>query len=184
MSSIVKIILTKVIIALFFGYLLMFISKKFFKKQQTELATYREKHGHDCSEAGRGIIHEVIIRTATTMVIVLVITVILELIMDTVGEDILKSIMMDVPVLGEAIAGFVGLIPNCAASILITELYLSEVIGDGAMLSGLLVSAGVGLLVLFRENKNIKENLIILVVLYVLSLLAGLIISALGIRFI
>lgn len=183
-TSIIKIILVKIGIALIFGYLLMFITKKFFKKQQGELAAYREEHGHDCSEDGHGIIQEVIIRTATTMAIVLVITVILELIMDTMGEEILKSLMMDVPVLGEAVAGLVGLIPNCAASILITELYLAGVIGDGAMMSGLLVSAGVGLLVLFRENKNIKENLIVLGVLYVLSLGAGLLISALGIRFI
>ena len=183
-SAIIKIIVVKVVIALVFGYLLTLITKKFFRKQQIELAEYREEHGHDCSEDGHGIIAEVLIRSGKTLAIVLIITVMLELIMDTVGEDILKSVMMDVPVLGEVVSGLVGLIPNCAASILITELYISGVIGDGAMMSGLLVSAGVGLLVLFRENKNIKENLIILAVLYVLSLASGLVISALGIRFI
>ena len=183
-SAIAKIIIVKILIALVFGYLITFVAGKFFKKQQTALDEYREEYGHDCSEDGHGIIQEVLIRTAKTMAIILVITVILELVLETVGEDILKSIMMDVPVLGEALAGLVGLIPNCAASILITELYLSGVIGSGAMMSGLLVSAGVGLLVLFRENKNVKENIMILAVLYVLSLGAGLIISALGITFI
>lgn len=183
-SAIAKIIIVKILIALVFGYLITFVAGKFFKKQQTALDEYREEYGHDCSEDGHGIIQEVLIRTAKTMAIILVITVILELVLETVGEDILKSIMMDVPVLGEALAGLVGLIPNCAASILITELYLSGVIGSGAMMSGLLVSAGVGLLVLFRENKNVKENIMILAVLYILSLGAGLIISALGITFI
>ena len=183
-AAIAKIIVVKIIIALIFGYLLTFITKKYFKKQQTELAEYRDEHGHDCSDDGHGIAAEVLIRTGKTMVIIIVITVMLELILETVGEDILKSVMMDVPLIGEAIAGLVGLIPNCAASILITELYLTGVIGDGAMMSGLLVSAGVGLLVLFRENKNVKENLIILAILYGLSLIAGLIVSAIGIRFI
>ncbi|MBO4235321.1 MAG: arsenic efflux protein [Firmicutes bacterium] len=183
-TSIAKIIIVKIVIALIFGYIIHFLSGRFFKKQQSALAEYREEHGHDCSEDGHGIIEEVLIRTGKTLAIVLVITVILEFVLDTVGEDILKSVMMDVPVLGEALAGLVGLIPNCAASILITELYVSGVIGSGAMMSGLLVSAGVGLLVLFKENKNVKENIMIIAVLYVLSLLAGLVISWTGISFI
>ena len=182
--SIARIIIVKIVIALIFGYLITFVFGRFFAKQESALNEYREQHGHDCSEDGHGIIQEVLIRTVKTMLIVLAVTFVLELVLETVGEDMLKSIMMDLPVLGEAIAGLVGLVPNCAASILITELYLSGVIGDGAMMSGLLVSAGVGLLVLFRENKNVKENLIILAVLYVLSLLAGLVVSAMGISFI
>lgn len=182
--SVIKILLAKILIALFFGYLITFISKRFFKKQQISLDEYRARHGHDCSEDGHGIIQEVIIRTVKTLLIVLVITIALELVLETVGEDALRSAMTNVPVLGEALSGIIGLIPNCAASILITELYLSGVIGSGAMMSGLLVSAGIGILVLFRENKNIKENLFIIGILYLFSVTAGFIISFMGISFI
>ncbi len=86
-------------------------------------------------------------------------------------------------VLGELLAGLVGLIPNCGASIAISKLYLEGVIGAGAMMSGLFVSAGTGLLVLFEENRNLKENLTVILILYVLGVAWGLLISAAGIRF-
>ena len=95
----------------------------------------------------------------------------------------MESILRDIPVLGELIAAAVGLIPNCASSILISHLYLSGVISPGAMMSGLLVSAGVGVLVLFEENRNIKENLSILGILYVISVIWGMLIQAVGFTF-
>ena len=73
-----------------------------------------------------------------------------------------------------------GLIPNCAASVAITQLYLEGIIGAGAMMSGLLVSAGVGLLILFRENRSMRENGALL---YGLSILWGTLIELLGITF-
>ena len=76
-----------------------------------------------------------------------------------------------------------GLIPNCAASVAITQLYLEGIIGAGAMMSGLLVSAGVGLLILFRENRSMRENGAIAALLYGLSILWGTLIELLGITF-
>lgn len=75
-------------------------------------------------------------------------------------------VFQNIPVVGEMIAALVGLIPNCASSVVITELYLSGIIGAGAMMSGLLVNAGVGLLVLFRLNRNWKQNAGIMAALY------------------
>ncbi len=69
-----------------------------------------------------------------------------------IGEESLSALFSDIPVLGEAAAGLVGLIPNCAASVAITQLYLEGIIGSGPMMSGLLVSAGMGLLVLFEKT--------------------------------
>ena len=79
------------------------------------------------------------------------------------------------------LAGLVGLVPNCAASVVITELYLKNVISLGAMMSGLLVGAGVGLLVLFKINDNIKENLKITALLYTIGAVAGILIEFSGI---
>ena len=84
---------------------------------------------------------------------------------------------------GEAVAALVGLIPNCAASVVITQLYLDGIIGPGPMMSGLLVSAGMGLLVLFKENRHRHENLIIAGLLYGVSVAWGVVIEVLGITF-
>ncbi|MEG2458377.1 MAG: putative manganese transporter [Raoultibacter sp.] len=100
-----------------------------------------------------------------------------------VGEEAIASFMAAQPLLSVFASALVGLIPNCAASVVITELYLAGTLGAGAMMAGLLVSAGVGLLVLFRTNRNLRENLVILLVLYFIGVAWGLIITALGIRF-
>ena len=89
----------------------------------------------------------------------------------------LADFLLNRPVLGPVLAGVVGLIPNCAASVTITQLYISGVISLGAMMSGLLVGAGVGLLVLFRVNPDKKENLKIVGILYVIGVLAGIVIN-------
>ena len=85
--------------------------------------------------------------------------------------------------MGELIAAVVGLIPNCASSVVITQLYLDHIIGAGAMMSGLLVNAGVGLLVLFRLNRDRKQNLKIVGTLYTLGVFWGIIIELAGIVF-
>ena len=85
--------------------------------------------------------------------------------------------------MGELIAAVVGLIPNCASSVVITQLYLDHIIGAGAMMSGLLVNAGVGLLVLFRLNRDRKQNLKIVGTLYTLGVFWGIIIEFAGIVF-
>ena len=92
------------------------------------------------------------------------------------GEDVLAGLNLNRPVLGPVLAGLVGLLPNCAASVTITQLYISGVISLGAMMSGLLVGAGVGLLVLFRVNPDKKKNLKIVGILYVIGVLAGIVI--------
>ena len=78
-------------------------------------------------------------------------------------------------------AGLVGLIPNCAASVIITQLYLEGLMGLGAMMSGLLAGTGVGLLVLFKVNDGLKENIRITVLLYAVGVLSGILIDLLGI---
>ena len=83
--------------------------------------------------------------------------------------------------IGQFLAGLIGLIPNCAASVVITTLYMEGAMSGGAMMSGLLVGAGIGLLVLFRTNRRLKENLQLTGILYVCGVLGGLIVDALHI---
>ena len=93
------------------------------------------------------------------------------------GEVVLAGLILNRKVLGPVLAGLVGLIPNCAGSVAITQLYMEGVIGTGAMLSGLLTGTGVGLLVLFRVNHDRKENLMILGLLYCIGVLVGIVVG-------
>lgn len=98
------------------------------------------------------------------------------------GEDTLKNFMSGAGVLEPIISSLIGLIPNCASSVIITELYLSEIITFGSLIAGLLVNAGAGLLMLFRINKNIKENVKIIGLLYILGAVTGIVINLIGIK--
>ena len=90
------------------------------------------------------------------------------------GADLLQQVSMENPVLSCFVAAVVGLIPNCAVSVALTELYLNGMLGTSAMLAGLLSGSGVGLLVLFRTNRHIKENLLILAIVYLCGAFGGL----------
>lgn len=98
-----------------------------------------------------------------------------------IGEENLGGLVVNLPVVGELLAGLVGLIPNCAASVVITQLYLEGVIGVGPMMSGLLVGAGIGLVVLFKSNRGVKRNLSIAGILYLIGVFAGIVIDLLGV---
>ena len=87
---------------------------------------------------------------------------------------------LQIPILGEVISGLVGLIPNCSASVILTQLYLDGYINLSTLLSGSFVNGGVGILVLFRTNENIKQNIYIVVMLYCCGVLGGLISNLLG----
>lgn len=124
-----------------------------------------------------------VVRTLQVFFFILVICIIIECTVDALGQDAISGLFQNVPVVGELIAALVGLIPNCAPSVIITQLYLEGVIGAGPMMSGLLSGAGVGILVLFRENHHWKQNLLVVLILYVVSVFWGVAIELLGITF-
>ena len=137
-------------------------------------------HIHDICEqehchCEKGIFRSAISHTAQIALFILLITFLLNLALHFAGEDALARLVLNRPVLGPLLAGLVGLIPNCAGSVVITQLYLEGVIGTGAVMAGLLSGSGVGLLVLFRVNHNKKENLTILGLLYGTGVLAGIV---------
>ena len=114
---------------------------------------------------------------------ILIISLILNLLIGAVGQQQLASFISTKPILGPVLAGLVGLIPNCASSVVLTQLYLEGVLGAGAMIGGLLAGQGVGLLVLYRVNDNLKENIRITILLYVIGVAVGIITEMLGIAF-
>lgn len=132
---------------------------------------------HEHCHCEEGVFRSAFKHTIQITFFVLAVNVFLNLAVELVGEDVLGGLLFNQPVLGEVLAGLVGLIPNCASSVMITELYLEGMLGFGPMISGLLVGSGVGILVLFRVNKNLRENLKILGLLYGIGVLCGMLLG-------
>ncbi|MCC8136897.1 MAG: arsenic efflux protein [Clostridiales bacterium] len=129
-----------------------------------------QDHCH-CEE--QGILRASLYHTAQTGAFILLISLALGFGMDWFENTAFSRGLFALPGVQAALAALIGMIPNCAASVLITELYLEGVLDIGALFAGLLCGAGTGLLVLYRENDNRKENLILTVTLYVSGLFAG-----------
>lgn len=177
--TILKILAVKVIIAMCAGFLVDFVL--FRKKNEgMEIEHLCEQHHCHCE---KGILKSAIHHTVEIFIYVFFISLALHLVIHFIGEDVLANVILNRPVVGEALAGLVGLIPNCAASVVITQLYLEGLIGAGAMMSGLLVGAGVGILVLLRVNDKGKENLQIIGLLYIIGVVSGILIELSGIVF-
>ena len=135
------------------------------------------------SSSWKDILISALKHTLQVTIIVYIISFALVAVMELAGEDAITNYLVTNP--GVAIFGsaLVGLIPNCGASVVITQLYLDGMLGTGAMISGLLVSAGVGILVLFSENHRLRQNIFILVGLLVIGVAWGSLFELLGITF-
>lgn len=185
LSTMWHILLTKAFIGVITGFFIDGIVRLTRKKSKT-------KHIHDlceaehcgCDEKEEGnIFHAALVHTLHIVFFIFIIGFVLTFLVEGLGKDAIAQLLTNKPVLGVLIAGIIGLIPNCAASVTITQLYLSGLLGAGQMMAGLLVGAGVGLLVLFRTNDHVKENLHIMTILYICGVAWGILIESLGIVF-
>ena len=140
----------------------------------------REVHVHDLCEHShcgcgehKGILVPALIHTAEIFFFIVVISGAVELSMHYFGEDSLMKLRLTKPFFGEALAGLLGLIPNCAVSVVGAELYCQGAMSPGALMASSFTGSGLGLLVLFRTNRNLRENLAILVTVYAVGTLLG-----------
>lgn len=140
-------------------------------------------HHHHHPKGFMGIAMPALHHTVQITGFIFFITLIITLLVEGIGAEALGHFLSGKPIVGVFLAGVVGLIPNCAASVSITQLYLMGILNAGQMMAGLLVGAGVGLLVLFRTNDHPNENLRITIMLYGLGVFWGLVIEYLGIVF-
>lgn len=175
-KTIVMILAIKVGIAIVVGMIVDLIFRKKVEENSKEEIhkLCDEEHCH-CEE--QGIIKSSIKHTLQIFVYILIISIILNLIIHFVGEDNIAKLVLNVPVLGPIISCLIGLIPNCASSVILTQVYLENIISMGSMISGLLVNSGIGILVLFRVNKSKKENFTILGILYLVGVISGIILD-------
>lgn len=172
-SIIIKIILIKIIFGIIYG---LIIDKIAINKKTKEEENYEICNDEHC-DCKHGIVLSLIKHTIHITLFIFIITLILNTIFNYVGEDYLSKIFLTNTIFGTFITSLIGLIPNCASSVILTELYINNSISIGALIGGLLTSSGTSLLVLFKNNKNIKENLKIVLLLYSLGVISGIIIE-------
>lgn len=167
-NTIVKILFTKFILGLSFGILVDIIHKTKLNNQINDICD--NDHCH-CKES---IIKSSIIHTLKITLFIFIINIVLNLIIDT---ESLSNFVNNNKILSPILSSIIGLIPNCASSIVITELYLENILPFGSCISGLLTGSGLGLLILFKQNKNLKENILILITLITFSSICGIILN-------
>ena len=178
--TIVEIIGIKFVIGLTFGYLIDLIYRKNHKEEKIDSHIHDMCHEHDC-HCEEGLLKSSIIHTLKITLYIFIATIIIGSLIYFIGEDSIKNILKHGNILTYFLSSLIGLIPNCASSVIVTELYLNNMISLGTLLSGTLTGAGVGLLILFKENKNIKENLIIVSIIYFIGVLIGFLIDLMGV---
>lgn len=172
---IIKILSIKVLIGILAGFAIDFclrLLKK--KKEETKIESLCE---HEHCHCEKGILKSAIKHTLSVMLYILIFSLILNIVIELIGEDNIANLILNKSFLGPVIAGLIGLIPNCASSVIITELYIKGVVNLATMIAGLLVNSGISLVVLFRVNKNVKENIKIIGLLYLIGVVSGIILD-------
>ncbi len=176
LGLIIQLLLIKLLIGIISGVVIDFILRKKNNKEN-EIHIHdicQDEHCH-CDE--EGILKSSIKHTLHIFIYIFIITLIINIVIYFIGEENIAHIVINIPVLGNLIASIIGLIPNCASSVILTQLYLQNILTLGCLISGLLVNSGIGMLVLFRVNKSKKENLIILGILFIIGAISGIVID-------
>ena len=171
-AVIAKVLLFKVVIAIIAGVMVDFIDHRWKKEEHQEMKIHdfcEHEHCH-CED---GILKSAIRHTLKIFLFVLIITFMLNMGIEFIGEENLANFILNRPVLGPILAGLIGLLPNCAASVVITQMFLDGLMSFGTMMAGLLVGAGVGTLILLRVNEDKAESLKIIGTLYLVGVLSG-----------
>lgn len=173
---IVKILVVKCIAGVVCGYLVDMIYKRKPKIEANHIHDFCEQEHCDCD---RGIFGSALKHTLSIFILVFIVSALINLVFDYAqeGQIAYATMIWNRPIVGHLLAGLIGLIPNCSASVLLTDLYVQGIMGIGPMMTGLCVNAGVGLLVLYKVNHHIKENIAITGLMYVFGVIAGMVIQ-------
>lgn len=174
LTKVLSIVSIKVVIGIISGFLIdLFIRK-------TTKSDFVLCEDEDC-DCNHSIIKSSLIHTLKIAFFILIITFLINILFHFVDLSFLESALKNNKILTPFIASLIGLIPNCASSVMISELYLNNLISLGTTLSGLLTGSGVAIMVLIRKNKNISENIFIIGLIYVIGVIWGLLFNFIGV---
>lgn len=181
-SVIMKILGIKLVIAIIAGFIIDFIIRLSTKGKEEEekiidLCEHDKCHCHE-----EGIFKSSLRHTLNILVYIFIVTLVINIIVEFVGQDNIANFVGNHTILGPVVSSLVGLIPNCAASVIITNLYIQNVINSASLIAGLLTGAGVGLIILFRTNKNVKQNIGIMALIYGIGVFSGVVLQLIGIN--
>lgn len=180
-SSISK-VLTIVLLKAAFGIIVGFIVDLIFKPSPVNISNIESMcHDEHCDCKHRSPFVSALHHTIHIIVIIMLVTFALNFAIELIGEDTFASMVQSAGIFAPIVAGIIGLIPNCAASVIITQLYISGTITLGTTMAGLLASSGIGWVILFRVNKNLKENFKVMSIVYISAILCGILIDMLKI---
>ena len=179
LNFILKVLLIKFVIAILVGFLIDFIIRK--KKNEKELLIEKEigelcEHEH-CKCEENGILKSSVKHTLNVTLYILLITFAINVIVNFIGEENIGNFVNNNRYLAPIFTSMIGLIPNCAGSVIIANLYIQNIINEAALIAGLLTGAGVGLIILYKMNKNFKENIMITLLLYFVGVISGIILQ-------
>ena len=175
--TILKILFVKLVIGIVAGFVIDFVLRLINKNKKMEEENIVDLCEHDHCHCEKGILKSSIHHTLSIFVFILIVTFIINTAIYFIGEENISNILLNKPIFGPIVSSLIGLIPNCASSVIITNMYLKNVINVGTMIAGLLVNAGVGLVVLFKTNKKIKENIAIICLLYIVGVISGIVLE-------
>ena len=175
-TTILTILGLKLLIGIIAGFAIDVVGR-LIKKDKQEEQKIEELCEHEHCHCEEGIIISSLKHTINIIVFIFAITLVINGIIELIGQDTIAQLVSKNIILGPIIAGLVGLIPNCASSVILTELFVENVISMPILISGLAVNAGVGLLVLFKANKDLKENIRIVGLLYGIGVFSGIILQ-------
>ncbi len=173
-TKILSIVSIKVVIGMISGFLIDLLIRK------TTKSDFVLCEDEDC-DCDHSIIKSSLIHTLKIAFFILIITFLINILFHYVDLSFLESALKNNRILTPFIASLIGLIPNCASSVMISELYLNNLISLGTTLSGLLTGSGVAIMVLVRKNKNISENLFIIGLIYIIGVIWGLLFNFIGV---
>jgi hypothetical protein len=168
-----QIVLYKIVCGIVFGYAVNFVWRKYHTRATIDIEQLCRNENCRCEDS---ILKPALYHSIRITLFIFIFSLVLNYAIAYLDIDIITR-YMQIPLIGELISGLIGLIPNCSASVILTSLYIDGYIQLGALMSGSLVGGGVGLLVLFRVNRRLKENLMIIAILYCCGVIGGLLSS-------
>ncbi len=174
--QVVGILTFKIAVGIVAGIVVNYVWHLFWKDDHGDVHDICEQDHCHCEH---GIVRSALHHTVNITLFVLLFCFVLNTLIYWIGEETLAGLLLNRPVIGPMITALVGLVPNCAASILITQMYLNGLIDLGTMLAGVLAGAGIGIAVLFRVNRHWKQNATIIGILYVIGAGAGILVELL-----